>query len=91
MKKIRRFAELLLAAAMLITLVSCGGGGGGGPAASQPSKDAGSGEKIKIKVSLTTPKTHENYIRTEEMCNAINEDCGGVFDFELYPSDALGD
>lgn len=92
MKKIRRFAELLLAAAMLITLVSCGGGGGGGGSAvSQPSKDAGSGEKIKVKVSLTTPKTHENYIRTEEMCNAINEDCGGVFDFELYPSDALGD
>lgn len=89
----KKLLSALLAVGMLFALVSCGGetGGSGGASSGQPSGGGASGEKIKIKVSLTTPKTHENYIRTEAMCNAINEECGGVFDFELYPSDALGD
>ena len=86
----KKLLGLLLATSMLMTLVSCGSSGRG-TSSSQSSGNGNASEKIKVKVSLTTPKTHENYIRTEAMCNAINEDCGGVFNFELYPSDSLGD
>lgn len=84
MKNFRKLLALFLAVLMLVSLVACG------DKSKNPGPESQDG-KIKIKVSLTTPKTHENYIRTEEMCNAINEECGGVFDFELYPSDSLGD
>lgn len=84
----KKVLGLALAMSMLIGLAACGGG----DVSNSPENSEGEGGgKIKVKVSLTTPQTHENYIRTEAMCAAINEDCGGIFDFELYPSDSLGD